>query len=209
VKDPVEGDSCHQWTRSLARPPVPIGDPVVGHHPGSLRQRPELRAFVQSLEVTECKSRKVAINVDERSGQLRPYVRPFARRPPRAIMGVRLRVRHQSVWRARGTRHLTVLPELLVLTTAFPITLFSASCRISRAYALRLPSCGKPSGSSLRCGHDTTLGTVDLFARHHRPGDARHLVRERHGHQPDRATLQNFPEPGADCAVPSVRPMDH
>jgi hypothetical protein len=47
------------------------------------------------------------------SGQLRPYVRPVARRSPLAIMGVRLRVRHQSVWRARGTRLLTVLPELL------------------------------------------------------------------------------------------------
>ena len=33
-----------------------------------------------------------------------------------------------------GTRLLTVLPELF-LTTVFPITLFSASCRISRAYA--------------------------------------------------------------------------
>jgi len=31
-----------------------------------------------------------------KSGQLRPYVRPVARRMPLAIMGVRLRVRHQS-----------------------------------------------------------------------------------------------------------------
>jgi hypothetical protein len=53
------------------------------------------------------------VNVGERSGQLRPYVRPVARRLPLAIMGVRLRVRHQSVGRARGTRLLTVLPELL------------------------------------------------------------------------------------------------
>ena len=33
----------------------------------------------------------------------------------------------------KGTRLLPVLPELF-LTTVFPITLFSASCRISRAY---------------------------------------------------------------------------
>jgi len=32
----------------------------------------------------------------KRSGQLRPYVRPTTRRMPLAIMGVRLRVRHQS-----------------------------------------------------------------------------------------------------------------
>jgi len=31
---------------------------------------------------------------EEKSGQLRPYVRPVARRMPLAIMGVRLRVRH-------------------------------------------------------------------------------------------------------------------
>jgi hypothetical protein len=45
----------------------------------------------------------IAIDVSERSGQLRPYVRPVAWRSPLAIMGVRLRVRHQSVERARGT----------------------------------------------------------------------------------------------------------
>jgi len=44
------------------------------------------------------------LGVSERSGQLRPYVRPVARHWPLAIMGVRVRVRHQSVWRARGTR---------------------------------------------------------------------------------------------------------
>jgi hypothetical protein len=47
-----------------------------------------------------------------RSGQLRPYVRPVTRHSPLAIMGVRLRVRHRSVWRTRGTRLSTVLPEL-------------------------------------------------------------------------------------------------
>jgi hypothetical protein len=59
------------------------------------------------------------IDVGERSGQLRPYVRPVARHLPLAIMGVRMRVRHQSVGRAQGTRLLPVLPELF-LTTAFP-----------------------------------------------------------------------------------------
>ena len=57
------------------------------------------------------------IDVAERSGQLRPYVRPVARHLPLAIMGVRMRVRHQSVGRAQGTRLLPVLPELF-LTTA-------------------------------------------------------------------------------------------
>src|ERR1700756_2836134 len=48
----------------------------------------------------------------ERSGQLRPYVRPVARRSPLAIMGVRLRARHQSVLRAQGPQGFTALPEL-------------------------------------------------------------------------------------------------
>jgi hypothetical protein len=47
-----------------------------------------------------------------RSGQLRPYVRPVTRHSPLAIMGVRLRARHRSVRRTRGTQPLTVLPEL-------------------------------------------------------------------------------------------------
>jgi hypothetical protein len=50
-------------------------------------------------------------SVGKRSGQLRPYVRPVVRHWPLAIMGVRVRVRHQSVWRAQGTRLLTVLPD--------------------------------------------------------------------------------------------------
>ena len=47
---------------------------------------------------------------------------------PLAIMGVRLRVRHQSLRRAQGTETNPVLPELS-LTTAFPITLLSVSRR--------------------------------------------------------------------------------
>jgi hypothetical protein len=66
--------------------------------------------------------RQGPLSVGERSGQLRPYVRPVARRVPLAIMGVRVRVRHQSVWRARGTRLLTVLPDFDC--KVFPITLF-------------------------------------------------------------------------------------
>jgi hypothetical protein len=51
-------------------------------------------------------------DVGERSGQVRPYVRPVARHLPLAIMGVRMRVRHQSFGRARGTNFFPVSPEL-------------------------------------------------------------------------------------------------
>jgi hypothetical protein len=53
------------------------------------------------------------IVVSEKSGQSRPYVRPVVRWLPLAIMGVRLRVRHQSCRRARGTVFFPVSPELL------------------------------------------------------------------------------------------------
>src|SRR5271170_6290460 len=98
-----------------------------------------------------CLAYEPLIDVGERSGQLRPYVRPVARHLPLAIMGVRMRVRHQSVGRAQGTRLLPVLPELF-LTTAFPITRFSVSCRISRAYARRPPPCARTSRCCFRCG---------------------------------------------------------
>ena len=52
------------------------------------------------------------IYVGEKSGQLRPYVRPTVRCMPLAIMGVRFRVRHQSGQRAQGTTFDSVLPEL-------------------------------------------------------------------------------------------------
>jgi len=52
------------------------------------------------------------VGVDRGSGQLRPYVRPVVRRVPLAIMGVRLRVRHQSERRARGAACCAVSPEL-------------------------------------------------------------------------------------------------
>jgi hypothetical protein len=76
---------------------------------------------------------KAPFGVGRKPGQVRPYVRPVTRLRPLAIMGVRLRVRHQSAQRARvGTKGTSVLPELS-LTTAFPITLFSVSSRISQA----------------------------------------------------------------------------
>jgi hypothetical protein len=46
---------------------------------------------------------------------------------------------HQSVGHAQGTRLLPLLPELF-LTTVFPITRFSVSRRINRAYARSRPS---------------------------------------------------------------------
>jgi len=54
------------------------------------------------------------IDVGERTGQLRPYVRPVTRHLPLAIMGVRMHVRHQSGRRAQGTRLSAVLPELYI-----------------------------------------------------------------------------------------------
>ena len=149
---------------------------------------------------------KTLIDVGERSGQLRPYVRPVTRHWPLAIMGVRVRVRHQSVWRARGTRLLTVLPDFDYGHSHHAV---EASCWISRVCTRRLPSDGEASCGSLRHGRDTTLRAVDLFARHHSPGDARHLVRQCYGHQSDGATLEDRPEPSADRAVPSVCPVDH
>ena len=81
---------------------------------------------VRSAKKTRSRSHDVRkrgpLSVGERSGQLRPYVRPVARRVPLAIMGVRVRVRHQSVWRARGSRLLAVLPDFDC--KVFPITLF-------------------------------------------------------------------------------------
>ena len=152
--------------------------------------------------------REALSDVGERSGQLRPYVRPVARHMPLAIMGVRMRVRHQSSRRARGTVAFTVLPELF-LTTVFPITRFSASCRISRAYALSPPSCVRTSRHRFRCGRNMSFRPVALFTRHQRPCDARHLVRQCHRHQPERAALQESFRPDSCRAVPLRRPPGH
>ena len=69
--------------------PMPAG--IVGHF------GPELRRFVL---------------VQYHQGQVRPYVRPVPRLLPLAIMGVRLRVRHQTAKRAQSTVGLPVSPEL-------------------------------------------------------------------------------------------------
>ena len=66
------------------------------------------------------------------------YVRPAARHLPLATMGVRMRVRRQAVWRARGTRLSSALPET-ARPAVLPITLFSACRRVERARARRLP----------------------------------------------------------------------
>src|SRR3954467_3632860 len=62
---------------------------------------------------------KPVSGVGEGAGQLRPYVRPVARRLPLAIMGMRVRVRRQSGGRARCTRLLTASPKT-AFTQPFP-----------------------------------------------------------------------------------------
>ncbi len=105
-----------------------------GCDPGRcFRGLPVRRAFTRNSAL-----REAATGVRGRSGQPRPYVRPAARHLPLAIMGVRLRVRRQAVWRARGTRLSSALPET-ARPAVLPITLFSACRRIVRARARRLP----------------------------------------------------------------------
>ena len=84
-----------------------------------------------------------------------------------------------------------------------------ASCRISLSCARYLPSYKERSCGGMRDGRDSFFRTVDCLARHHRSGDARHFVRERHGRQSDTTMLQNIPQPGAGRAVPPIRPVDH
>ena len=73
-----------------------------------------------------------------KSGQSHPYVRPAARHLPLATMDVRMRVRRQSVWRARGTRLSAASPETAWLAV-LSITLCSACRRVEQACARRLP----------------------------------------------------------------------
>ena len=87
------------WTagarqRISPRLDAPIGLTGHGAATAKLREAPRVRGTA-GIEAP--------ISVGERSGQLRPYVRPVARRSPLAIMGVRVRVRRQSGSRARGT----------------------------------------------------------------------------------------------------------
>ena len=142
------------------------------------------------------------VGVRKRSGQLRPYVRPVVRHLPLAIMGVRFRVRHQSSQRARGTCFFPVLPELGIWTAAYPITLFSASCRISRTCVRRLPSLARTSRRRTGRGGAPSFGVVDLFARHRRPCDARHLVRQSYSHQPERTAFLYRSGPSSNGAIP-------
>ena len=77
------------------------------------RQRPS--APLQHSRVPShslCFLDELLLGVGGGSGQSRPYVRPVVRRVPLAIMGVRLRVRHQSEQRARGAASCAVSPEL-------------------------------------------------------------------------------------------------
>src|ERR687893_2824804 len=86
-------------------PPLdaPIGSAWHRAATARLREAPRVRGIVGTA---------APISVGERSGQLRPYVRPVARRSPLAIMGVRVRARRQSGSRARGTTPSTASPEL-------------------------------------------------------------------------------------------------
>jgi len=91
--------------RAVSRPEIAQASraAVVKHGrrpPRSVFDRGEHGANVGQAGASSCHP----ISVGERSGQLRPYVRPVTRRSLLAIMGVRVRVRHQSVWRDRGTR---------------------------------------------------------------------------------------------------------
>src|ERR1700722_5967645 len=88
------------------------GGRVTAIHPFGIEMRDEYKLVHTCVDMTvrphgrRGGRQKSPLSVGERSGQLRPYVRPVTRRSPLAIMGVRLRVRHQSVWRARGNKTL-------------------------------------------------------------------------------------------------------
>jgi hypothetical protein len=125
----------------------------------------------------------------KRTGQLRPYVRPVMRHLPLAIMGVRLRVRHQSVGRAQGTLLLSVLPKLYVLDYRFSHHAVQRFLPVRRAFARHPPSTGL-SRHNFRCSYDASLCMVDLVARHQRPCDARYLIRQGDCHQSERAALE-------------------
>src|SRR5271167_1130717 len=144
----------------------------------------------------------------KKTGQLRPYVRPVMRHLPLAIMGVRLRVRHQSVGRAQGTWLLSVLPKLYVLDYRFSHHAVQRFLPVRRAFARRPPSTGL-SRHNFRCSYDASLCMVDLVARHQRPCDARYLVRQCDCHQPERAALKQTIGPNPSGTFPLPCPKSH
>ena len=80
------------WTagarrRISPRLDAPIGSAWHGAATARLREAPHVRGIAGTT---------APISVGERSGQLRPYVRPTSQHLPLAIMGVRVRVRRQS-----------------------------------------------------------------------------------------------------------------
>ena len=163
---------------------------------------PVRRAFARNSAL-----REAATGVRGRPGQPRPYVRPAARHLPLAIMGVRMRVRRQAVWRARGTR----------LSSAFAQN--CSTCSPSHHAVQRLPpdrAGSRPpptrrARASRRCRsrRDAAPRAVDLVARHHRPGDARHLVGQGHRHLPNRTPLQQPSHPRPRGAVPLPGAVHH
>ena len=156
-----------------------------------LRQAPRRRG-ISGLEAP--------IGVGERSGRLRPYVRPVARRLPLAIMGVRVRVRRQSGSRARGTRASTASPELSDHSLPHPAVRRLPPDRAGS----RPPPIARVGMSRRGCrsGRDVSRRPVDLLARHQRPSDARHLVCQRHRRQPDGTPRQQPAGPHPGGAVP-------
>ena len=161
-----------------------------------------------------CSSKRCVAGLEWwRSGQLRPSVQP-----------VRAAMRHWLSWvfayvpganlilRARST----TLPcgfAWTVLTTVFP----SRGSATAAGTSVRDPSYSvtrhvyNGGGTTTRSSCDfrrAPAWAVDLSARHHRPGDARHLVGQRHGRQPDGSALQHTPQPCARRAVP-MRCAEH
>ena len=95
------------------------------------------------------------------------------------------------------------------LTTVFPITRFSVSCRMSRAYARRPPPRARTSYRCFCYDCRTSCRPVDLFTRHQCPCDARHLICQSDRHQPDRAALQDLSCPYSEGAIPLGGSMNH
>jgi hypothetical protein len=97
-RKPSKPKVCPRRSRALARSCVGRS-PICAGHPDRSSKQPRLR-------------QASPVGVAERSGQVRPYVRPVARPMPLAIMGVRSRARHQSEPRARGAGSCAVSPGL-------------------------------------------------------------------------------------------------